>query len=144
MLNVKTSSEVYEIIKREFSGINTGNELIDIKESSGRILAADIYSGEDIPAFNRSTVDGYAVISSNTFGASETSPVLLKLSGSVRMGERPESILNDGCTFYIPTGAELPANADSVVMIEYSEDFNDGFYTDREIFKPREQCYLQV
>jgi len=127
MLNVKTSPEVYEIIKKEFSGIDTGNETVDIRDSSGRILAEDICSGEDIPSFNRSTVDGYAVISSNTFGASETSPALLKLSGSIKMGERPGTPLNDSCTFYIPTGAELPVNADSVVMIEYTEDFNDGF-----------------
>jgi len=127
MLNVKTSSEVYEIIKREFSRINTGIEVVDIRESSGRILADGISSNEDIPAFNRSTVDGYAVISSNTFGASETSPALLKMSGSVKMGEKPESPLKEGCTFYIPTGAELPENADSVVMVEYTEDFKDGF-----------------
>ncbi len=127
MLNVKTSSEVYEIIKEHFSGISTGYETVDIRECTGRILYADIRSGEDIPSFNRSTVDGYAVISSDTFGASETSPSLLKLSGSVKMGEKPGTPLSEGCTFYIPTGAELPTNADSVVMIEYTEDYNDGF-----------------
>lgn len=127
MLNVKTSSEVYEIIKEEFSGIDIGAEIVDIKECFGRILDTDICSNEDIPAFNRSTVDGYAVVSSNTFGASETSPALLKLSGSIKMGEKPKIPLNEGCTFYIPTGAQLPENADSVVMIEYTEDFKDGF-----------------
>lgn len=127
MLNVKTSSEVFEIIKEEFSGTGPDFEIVDIKESCGRVLYEDIRSNEDIPAFNRSTVDGYAVVSSNTFGASETSPALLKFSGSIKMGEKPGTPLDDGCVFYIPTGAELPENADSVVMIEYTEDFNDGF-----------------
>ena len=99
-------------------------EYLDVSQALGRILAKDINVPEDIPAFRRSTVDGYAVICKNTFGASETQPVFLKLTGSVEMGKPTDFTLQNGECVYVPTGGMIPDKADAMVMIEYTEAFN--------------------
>ena len=127
MFNVKSVDEVIKIINDNFEDYNVENEEIDILEAVNRVTAENFIAHEDIPGFNRSSVDGYAVISSDTFGASEALPAQLELIGEVKMGEKPEFLLQSGQTVYIPTGGELPVNADSVVMIEYTEYYEDGF-----------------
>lgn len=126
MFDVKSVKDTFEIIRENFSDFNQKTEEIAIEEALGRILAEDLTAMEDIPAFDRSSVDGYAVISSETFGASESIPAQLTLAGEVRMGEKPEFQIIPGKSAYIPTGGELPIGADSVVMMEYTEDFKDG------------------
>jgi len=98
-----------------------GVEAVPIRSSLGRALARDIESGEDIPGFRRSTVDGYAVAARDTYGASESLPALLTLAGEVRMGAIPQFRINRGECALIPTGGMLPEGADSVVMVEYSQ-----------------------
>lgn len=127
MLEVKSVNEVMSIINSQFSDYPLEDEVLAIEEATGRILSVDMTAREDIPGFNRSTVDGYAVISQDTFGASESLPAQLRLAGEVKMGEKPGFILKAGEAAYIPTGGELPLNADAVVMIEYTENFCDGF-----------------
>lgn len=127
MFSVKSVDEVFKIIDSNFSCFNLETEIVDIKEALGRITAEELTSGEDIPGFNRSSVDGYAVIASDTFGANDSIPAQLKLVGEVRMGEKPQVILSRGQAVYVPTGGELPHNADAVVMIEYTENYDDGF-----------------
>lgn len=127
MLEVKTVDQVFQIIKGNFSGYGLKNERVNIKNGLGRITAVDILPCEDIPGFNRSSVDGYAVISSDTFGASEAIPAQLEYAGEVRMGVKPDFPIVMGHTVYVPTGGELPEGADSVIMVEYTEDYNDGY-----------------
>ncbi|MCX7708343.1 MAG: molybdopterin molybdotransferase MoeA [Clostridia bacterium] len=127
MLDVKSVNEVIEIINQHFSGYTLESEEIGIEDAVGRITTEDLIANEDIPGFNRSSVDGYAVISRDTFGASEALPAQLFLAGEVKMGEKPQFSLKPGQAAYVPTGGELPGNADAMVMIEYTEDFNDGF-----------------
>jgi len=103
-----------------------GIEGIPIRSSLGRVIARDIESGEDIPGFRRSTVDGYAVAARDTYGASESLPALLTLAGEVRMGTIPQFGLNRGECALIPTGGMLPEGADSVVMVEYSQKMEQG------------------
>lgn len=127
MYTVKTVDEVFEIIDEAFSGFVPENEKVDLKSAAGRVTAVEILSSEDIPGFNRSTVDGFAVISSDTFGASDSLPAQLRIVGEVKMGETPGFGVKKGEAAHIPTGGELPVNCDAVVMIEHTEDFNDGY-----------------
>jgi len=127
MFEVKSVNDVIEIIDHNFSGYQLEDESVGIEDAVGRIATADLTANEDIPGFNRSSVDGYAVISSDTFGASESLPAQLNLIGEVKMGEKPLFSLKTGQAAYVPTGGELPENADAVVMLEYTENFNDGF-----------------
>ena len=96
-------------------------EDILLMESRERILAVDINADVDLPDFMRSTMDGYAVCASSTFGASEANPSYLTIKGSVSMGESPAFSIGVGEAAKISTGGMLPKGADSVVMIEHTE-----------------------
>lgn len=100
-------------------------EYVPVLQSLGRVAAEDVLSGEDIPGFDRSTMDGYAVISRDTQGAGETMPTFLELAGEVKMGEKPEFSLTSGQCAYVPTGGMVPEGADAVAMVEYCQPFGD-------------------
>jgi len=101
------------------------SESIPIEKAYGRVLWSDIVSPENLPGFTRSTMDGYAVVSADTFGASDTMPVYLEVKGQVLMGERPDRSIQRGASLQIPTGGMLPAGADAVVMLEYTNSVDD-------------------
>ena len=96
-------------------------EDVPLPEATGRVLAADIFSEVDLPDFMRSTMDGYAISASSTFGASEANPAYLTIRGSVSMGESPAFPVGPGEAAKISTGGMLPDGTDSVVMIEHTE-----------------------
>ena len=110
--------EAKEALSRSFSPKPVGKEQVPLSEALDRTLATDVTSKYDIPPFNRSTVDGYAVKATDTFGADEEKPIVLKLCGEVRIGEPPTVIIQKGETAQIVTGAPIPEGADSVVMVE--------------------------
>ncbi|UZN23248.1 molybdopterin molybdenumtransferase MoeA [bacterium 3DAC] len=97
-------------------------EDISIFQAKGRVLAKDIYSSENIPPLPRSTVDGYAVKSEDTMGASPETPAMLLKIGEIHISELPKEKIAPGQTMYIPTGGILPEGADAVEMIEYTEE----------------------
>jgi molybdopterin molybdotransferase len=90
-----------------------------IAEAVGFALDEDVVCPTDLPPFDRSTMDGYAVQAGDTFGASEGLPAYLKVIGEVRMGEAPAFNLSERQAAAIPTGGMLPPGADAVVMIEH-------------------------
>lgn len=92
---------------------------LPILDSLGLVVAEELVSTQDIPGFPRSTVDGFAVRAKDTFGASDSMPGMLTVIGKVGMGEVNPYTLKPGETVEVPTGGMLPANADSVVMVEY-------------------------
>ncbi|NLV27093.1 MAG: molybdopterin molybdotransferase MoeA [Methanomicrobiales archaeon] len=98
----------------------TGTETIMIDEADGRVLAESIITTEDIPGFDRSWKDGYAVLASDTYDASESNPAILSLIGSINMGKTELVKIQPGECMYIPTGGQMPGGADAVVMIEYA------------------------
>jgi molybdopterin molybdotransferase len=101
-------------------------ERVPIEQSLGRVLAEDIFADTDIPGFNRSVVDGFAVRSADTTGAGDAIPALLHCAGRVLMGiHDPALALCTGECIYTPTGGVLPAGADAVVMVEYTEEVGD-------------------
>lgn len=133
MLTVKTSEEAEKIIFDKFGEIKTQTETVELLSAVGRVLAKDIISDENVPDFNRSTVDGYAVKASSTFGCSDSIPAILDYKGEILMGETPSFEISANECAYVPTGGELPHGADAMVMIEFSEDYGDGT---RAMLKP--------
>lgn len=99
-------------------------ELVELGNAQGQVLAEDIISAYAIPHFRRSTVDGYAVISKDTQGASESIPVFLENIEEIHIGQQAESTLKSGQCAYVPTGGMIPDGADAVVMVEYCEPFD--------------------
>ncbi len=125
MLSVKTPEEVLALIKNEFSPM-AEMETVSLSSAIGRTLAEDITASEYVPDFNRSTVDGYAVRASDTFGCTDAIPAILPLQGEVLMGQGAAFVLGGGCCVAVPTGGAVPEGADSVVMLEYTEDYGDS------------------
>lgn len=96
-------------------------EEVDILDCLDRILAEEIYSEVDIPLFRSSAMDGYAVVAADTVGALAGNPVYLEVIDDIPAGSLPKRPLSSGQAARIMTGAPLPAGADGVVMVEYTE-----------------------
>jgi molybdopterin molybdotransferase len=105
----------------------------DIEHSLNRIISRDIISPEDLPGFTRSTMDGYAVHSSDTFGAREGMPSYLNLAGEIFMGEAPGFMIKKSEAAKIATGGMLPEGADAVIMIEHTSEASNDLI---EVLKP--------
>jgi molybdopterin molybdotransferase len=100
----------------------TGVETIPVVDACGRVLAKALTAPTDSPHFHRTNMDGYAVRAKDTFGASASLPMYLKLVGNIEMGKEVKRPLKKGET----TGGMLPPGADSMVMVEYTEEMGDG------------------
>ncbi len=106
------------------TGLPMETEEVPIFSLLGRVLAENIVSGEAVPGFDRSTVDGYAVRACDTGGASESLPAFLKVVGEVEMGCDASGLpVGPGECVYVPTGGMVPHGADAMVMVEYCEPF---------------------
>src|SRR5262245_2746540 len=114
-----------EAERRFHSALNRqplAHEKVPLDEALARVLADDIRSLVDVPSFDRSNVDGYAVRATDTFGASEQQPRQLRLlSGSIAAGNTPRGDLVHGTAMSIATGGMLPRGADAVVMVEHTD-----------------------
>ena len=120
--------EARQIIQRHFKPKPLGAETVFLLEACNRILAENVVAALDIPPFNRATVDGYAVKAEDTFGATENRPNKLKIGGTVNIGEPPTTLVKQGTTAEIVTGAPMPKGADAVVMSEFAERKKDDVY----------------
>ena len=100
-------------------------ETVPAYEALGRVTAAEILSAADLPAFPRSTMDGYSVRSADTFGATESLPAFLEVVGDVAMGGQPSETLAAGQAAGAYTGGMLAAGADAVVMVEHTQAVDD-------------------
>lgn len=123
--NVATSSEALDLLLARMTHALPG-EMIDTPSALGRVLAIDVTSPEDLPAFARSTMDGYAVQAASTFGASDTLPAYLRVVGEVPMGAQPGVAVGRGEAALIHTGGMLPHGADAVVMVELTQPSREG------------------
>lgn len=100
-------------------------ERIPLSDLLFRVLAEDIVSRIDVPPYDRSAMDGYAVRAADTFSAGKFEPVELRCIGVVHAGEVPSKKIGAGECMQIATGAMIPEGADAVVMVENTERFND-------------------
>jgi putative molybdopterin biosynthesis protein len=99
-----------------------GSERVPLAEAHGRILAEDVASPVDVPAFDRAVLDGWAVRAADTFGASEHAPRRLRRAAhAVRIGALAPAPLAPGEAMAVPTGGAMPRGADAVLMVEWSE-----------------------
>jgi len=93
-------------------------ERIPISQAAGRVVAADVTSAIDVPAFARAAMDGYAVVSADTTKATPETPARLRLVDRIYTGQMSTVIVVPGTCAEIATGAPVPAGADAVVMVE--------------------------
>ena len=95
---------------------------VPLAEALGRVLADDVVAPVDVPSFDRSNVDGYAVRAEDTFGASEDRPRRMRLLGEILApGRVPSGPVGPACAMTIATGAMVPRGADAVVMVEHTD-----------------------
>src|SRR5690348_9290841 len=104
----------------------TGVQVVPLGEALHRVPAAPVTAPHPLPGFARSTVDGYAVRAADTYGVSEGLPGYLDVAGAVRMGAEPDATVRPGTAAVMPTGGVLPAGADAVVMVEYTQEAMPG------------------
>lgn len=103
-----------------------GTEIVTLDNALGRVLAEDVVAPVDVPSFDRSNVDGFAVVAEDTFGASEEEPRVIHLSDEViHTGVIPGAEIETGQAVSIATGGMVPRGADAVVMVEHA-DVGDG------------------
>ena len=136
---VKTASDIFTTLN-DIKPL--GEESVPITGAFNRVLAEDIISNEDLPGFQRSTMDGYALAAKDSFGASENLPTPLTIVEEIRMGEIPRSVLHRGECAQISTGGMLPKGADAVVMVEYTQKLEDGVVEINRPVSPLENVIL--
>lgn len=96
-------------------------EIVPLAEALGRVLASDVFAEVDVPGFDRSNVDGYALRSADTLDASEDAPRQLTLSGQeIATGQVPSVAVTAGTASVIATGGVIPRGADAVLMVEHA------------------------
>ncbi|MBN2477455.1 MAG: molybdopterin biosynthesis protein [Pirellulales bacterium] len=100
---------------------------VALEEALGRVLAEDVVARGDVPSFDRSNYDGYAVRAADTYGAEEEAPRRLRLLDDVlATGVVPQGHVADGTAMAIATGGMLPRGADAVVMVEHTSPGEDA------------------
>lgn len=109
-------------------------ETIPLAQAFGRVLARDVVAPVDVPSFDRSNVDGFAVRAEDTYGASEDRPRSLSLSReSLVPGVVPRQAIGHSAASAIATGAMIPRGADAVVMVEYTDVLGDALTVSRPV-----------
>jgi molybdopterin molybdotransferase/putative molybdopterin biosynthesis protein len=99
-----------------------GVERVPLDAALDRVLAADVNAAVDVPSFDRSNVDGFAVVAADTFGASEEAPRTVRLCDeTIHTGVVPKSVIRPGTAVSIATGGMVPRGADAVVMVEHAD-----------------------
>jgi molybdopterin molybdotransferase len=118
---VISREEALKTLGEHLTVLPPASETIHLSRSLGRVIAGEILSPENLPEFDRSTMDGYAVRSADTFGATESIPALLRVTGDIAMGTMPKRGIGKGEVMKIGTGGALPSGADAVVMFEHAQ-----------------------
>jgi putative molybdopterin biosynthesis protein len=108
-------------------------ETVALEEALGRVLAEDVRAEVDVPGFDRSNMDGFAVRAEDTYGATEIEPVLLRLnSETIPTGVVPSQEVLAGTATPIATGGMLPRGADAVLPVEFTDVQGDSVVARRE------------
>lgn len=123
--NVVSIEEGQRLLDHHMEDFKLSAEVVSLDKAFSRILAENIYSNINVPEFDRSTVDGYAIRAVDSHGASDSVPSVLDLIGHIDMGQATDLLIKPGQAAYIPTGGMLPEGADGAVMVENCEKLDD-------------------
>ena len=104
-------------------------ERVPLASAGWRVAAEDVVSSIDVPPFERSAMDGYAVVAADTVAAGEHSPVTLRIVEQIYTGRAPSRAIASGSCAEIATGAPLPNGADAVVMVEQTTKAGESTVT---------------
>jgi putative molybdopterin biosynthesis protein len=133
-LNVIDCDEAQRLFREAIDLLPLGGETVALDEALGRVLACDVLAEIDVPSFDRSNYDGYAVRAVDTYGAQEEKPRRLKLSGEVlATGIVPAGQVTSSMATEIATGGMLPRGADAVVMIEHTQPDGDAILVTKAV-----------
>ena len=130
---VVSVNDARELIQNEFGNYQMGSEEVSLVQAQGRVLSDDVVSDINVPEFDRSTVDGYAIQVEDSHGATESIPSILEVLGEVLMGETPNYEVKTGQAVYVPTGGMMPMGATGMIMIENTEKMDQETVL---LFKP--------
>ncbi len=120
-LHVLDRDEAERRFRRVLNLAPRGVEQVSLDQALDRVLAADVAAPVDVPSFDRSNVDGFAVIAADTFGASEEVPRRVRLASEIiHTGIVPTTETTRGNAVAIATGGMMPRGADAVVMVEHA------------------------
>jgi molybdopterin molybdotransferase len=127
LTNMKEFFQVLDIdavlaLRKRFDRLDS--EKVRLGDALGRVLFEDVAATCDLPGFDRATMDGFAVCAASTYGASESNPAYLDVVGAVVMGQAPDFKVGPGQAARIATGGMLPEGADSVVMVEHTDNLD--------------------
>lgn len=135
-LDVVDEAEAHRRFTAACAHLAPSDEWVPLAEARGRVLAADVAAPVDVPAFDRSNVDGFAVRAADTFGAEELRPVPLRVSTlSLAAGQEPPPgfQVEAGWAVPIATGGVVPRGADAVVMVEHTQPAGGGIDVQRPV-----------
>ena len=119
MRGFRERSSVDEALSAAMDGIGPlPAEMIPVTDVAGRVLAADVSSTVNVPGFRRATMDGYAVLAEDTYGASPYNPIPLRVLGASMPGVGADWEIKSGVCLRIMTGAPVPDGADAVLRAE--------------------------
>jgi len=136
-LDVVTRDEATARFRTHLRLAPLGKETVPLSEALRRTLSEDVVSTVDVPGFDRSNVDGFAVQAKDTFGAMEETPQTTRLNAEVLApGIVPRGIVEAGTATPIATGGMLPRGADAVLMVEYSDHVESSDGAQLEIKRP--------
>ncbi len=109
-------------------------ETVELGAALQRVLAEDVMAAVDVPSFDRSNLDGFAVQAASTQGAAEENPCQLKLlSGSIAAGDAPAQPVGPGEAVPIATGGMLPRGCDAILMVEHADVRGETVYAHRTL-----------
>lgn len=133
-LDVLDEGEAHRRFDAACAHLEPGVERVSLDVALHRVLAADVNAAVDVPAFDRSNMDGFAVRAVDTFGAEELEPVMLAVADlALAAGQVPPTGFEvaPGTAVSIATGGVVPRGADAVVMVEHTEPHPDGIRVSR-------------
>ena len=126
LLLTDTLTQAREKLKNETKNFELKVHRVACEEALGCICAKDVIAEENVPPFRRSTVDGYAIIAGDSYGAGDSNPAFYQVTGHVNIEEQALMTVDMGEAVQVQTGSMVPDGATAVLMVEYTEQYADG------------------